>query len=122
MLFTWEHSLVSTNSSQFCYKYNLHVYIGEFQSGILDENTVENVDETHFIINMDNGRTLGFRGDDNVKYADVVSGGVGMTMVVRLTGGPHAAICPPFMIFRTQSVVFLMMSQVFPIELRRRAS
>jgi DDE superfamily endonuclease len=52
---------------------------------------------------MDNGKTLGFRGDDNVKYADVVSAGVGMTMVVRLTGGPHATICPPFMIFQNDN-------------------
>ena len=43
---------------------------------------------------MDNGKTLGFRGDDNVKYADVVSAGVGMTMVVRLTGGPHMHMQP----------------------------
>ena len=43
---------------------------------------IENVDETHFIINMDNGKSLGFRGDDTIKYADVVSGGVRITMVV----------------------------------------
>ncbi len=36
---------------------------------------------------MDNGRALGFAGDDNVKYADVVSGGEGITMILRLTGG-----------------------------------
>ena len=45
---------------------------------------MENIDETHFFINMDNGRTLGFRGDSNVKYADVVAEGEAMTMVVRL--------------------------------------
>jgi hypothetical protein len=76
------------------------VILGEFDAGILDENLVENVDETHFIINVDNGRTLGFRGDNDVKYADVVSGGVGMTMVVRLTGGVGSRICPPMMIFQ----------------------
>jgi hypothetical protein len=41
-----------------------------FQIGIFDENLIENIDETHFIINMDNGRTLGFRGDTTVKYAN----------------------------------------------------
>ncbi len=41
---------------------------------------------------MDNGRTLGFAGDDNVKYADVVSGGEGITMTVRVTGGKRAQI------------------------------
>ena len=48
---------------------------------------MENVDETHFVINMDNGRSLGFRGDSTVKYADVVAGGESMTLVVRISGG-----------------------------------
>ncbi|KAL3691779.1 hypothetical protein R1sor_005430 [Riccia sorocarpa] len=74
-----------------------------FQSGILDENLQENVDETHFVINMDNGRTLGFRGDRNIKYADVVSGGVSMTMVVKVTGGRSAKICSPLMIFQNDN-------------------
>jgi hypothetical protein len=72
--------------------YHLGVVALDFQSGALDENLVENADETHFVINMDNGKTLGFRGDNDVKYADVVSGGMGMTMLVRLTGGPGAII------------------------------
>ena len=81
----------------------MYCQAGEFKLGILDEILVENVDETHFIINMDNGKTLGFRGDNDVKYADVVSGGVGMTMVVRLTGGPSSKICAPFMIFQNDN-------------------
>ena len=81
----------------------IDVRIGEFQSGALNENFVENVDETHFVVNMDNGKTLGFRGDNDVKYSDVVSGGVGMPMIVRLTGGPGATICQPFMIFQNES-------------------
>ncbi len=52
----------------------------------MDENLIENIDETHFVISMDNGRTLGFAGDDNEKYADVVIGGEGITMIVPLTG------------------------------------
>jgi hypothetical protein len=39
----------------------------DFASGELDEDCVENGDETHFCINLDNGRTLGFIGDENVK-------------------------------------------------------
>lgn len=90
----------------------------------MDENLTENVDETHFIINVDNGMTLDFRGDNDVKYADVVSGGIGMTMVVRLTAGPEAIICAPFMIFQndvctvTRYAVFLMTCQEFLIELQ----
>ncbi|KAL3678328.1 hypothetical protein R1sor_021284 [Riccia sorocarpa] len=74
----------------------------EFHSGQLDEDMLENVDETHFIINMDNGYTLGFQGDQEVKYADLVSGGQGMTMIVRLTGGRNARIETPMIIFQNK--------------------
>lgn len=36
-------------------------------SGELDEDSVENADEAHFIFSMDNGRTIGFRGYENAK-------------------------------------------------------
>jgi hypothetical protein len=52
---------------------------------------------------LDNGKTLGFRGDNDVKYADVVSGDMGMTLMIPLTGGPHARICNPFVIFHNAS-------------------
>ncbi len=32
----------------------------------------ENVDEAHFIVNMDNGKTLCFSGEKKVKYIEVV--------------------------------------------------
>eukprot|EP00171_Calliarthron_tuberculosum_P023261 IDg23261t1 len=34
--------------------------------------------------------TVGLRGDDNVRYADVVSGDEGVTMMIRVTGGRDA--------------------------------
>ena len=73
-----------------------------FESGELIEDLIENVDETHFIINMNNGKTLGFRRDDIVKYVDVVSGGVGITMLVRLSEGQNGRIHDPFLIFQNQ--------------------
>lgn len=74
----------------------------QFSSGELVEENVENADETHFIINMDDGRTLGFGGDQSVKYADVTSGGEGMTMLVRISGGARAMVETPFMIFKNK--------------------
>ncbi len=71
--------------------YHLGQVKRDFETGVL-EDIIENNDETHFVINMDNGRALGFAGDDNVKYADVVSGGEGITMILRLTGGKRAQI------------------------------
>lgn len=73
-----------------------------FESGELDENTVFNMGEAHFVINMDNKKTLGFRGDTTIRYHDVVSGGEGMTLVLKIRGGPCARIEPPMLIFQNQ--------------------
>jgi hypothetical protein len=70
-----------------------------FQTGIFDENLIENIDETHFVVNMDNGRTLGFRRDTIVKYDDVVFGGDSMTMEVRISEGCRSLIEAPMLIF-----------------------
>lgn len=67
----------------------------EFQFGSLIEDLMENADETHFVFNMDNGRKIGFRGDEDVKYADVVSGDEAITMIVCRTGDVHACIAAP---------------------------
>ena len=74
-----------------------------FASGDIDENLIENMDETHFVVNVDNGRTLGVRGDNDVKYADVVSGGEGMTMMVPITGGAASLIQAPMIIFMNKN-------------------
>ena len=84
------------------------LYCG-FVSGEYNENYIENLDETHFVINMDNGKTLGFRGDEHVKYVDVVSGGEAMTMVVRVIGGVHARI-------KTLMVIFTNANSSYPIQ------
>ena len=60
---------------------------------------MEHADETHFIFNMDNGRNIGMRGPEHVKYADVVSGDEGITMMVRISGG-NARIETPFLVFK----------------------
>ena len=74
-----------------------------FDSGYLDKNDMSNAEETHSMVNMDNGKTLGFSGDHSVRYADFTSAGEGMTMLVRLSGGPSARIEPPLMIFKNQN-------------------
>lgn len=74
-----------------------------FENGDFDEKLMSNADETHFIFNMDNGRTLGLTADEEVKYADVTSGSEGMTMLVRLSGGPKAIIETPLIIFKNKS-------------------
>ena len=98
--------MVSAAKKEFierCVAYHLGQMKKQFESGELEEDTIENMDETHFIINMDNGKTLGFKGDNTIKYSDVVSGGTGMTMVVRIVGGKNATITAPFMIFKNEN-------------------
>ena len=45
---------------------------------------MKNLNETHFTINMNNGRTLEFRKNTIVKYTDVVVGGDAITMVIKI--------------------------------------
>ena len=81
-----------------------------FEDGTLDENYVENMDETHFVFNMDNHYTLGIRGVDSVNYADVVGGADAFTMVLRLRGGPNARLEAPFIIFKNRNSNYPMMN------------
>ncbi len=60
----------------------------DFEEGVLDECVVKNMDETRFVFNQDDNHTLGFMGKRDVNYAHVVSCGEGMTMVLRIFGGP----------------------------------
>lgn len=82
--------------------YFLGTVAREFMSGRLNEDDVENSNEAHFVVNYDNGKTLGFWEDSEVRYADVVSGGEGMTMMVRLTGGSSSFLASPFMILQEE--------------------
>lgn len=54
----------------------------------------------HFIINVNNGRTLGFFGDVEVKYVDTVSGAEVFTMIVLLCGGLDSRIQELFMVVK----------------------
>ena len=40
--------------------YHLGILKRGFETQLFDENLMENIDETHFVVNMDNGRNLGF--------------------------------------------------------------
>ena len=64
--------------------YNLEVLQRRFSSREFDENLIKNLNKIHFVVNLDNGQTLGFRGDTIVKYVEVVFNGKSMTMVVHI--------------------------------------
>ena len=83
--------------------YHLGCIHRAFLNGSLKEEDVANADETHFIMNSDNGKTLGFVGDNDVKYLDVVSGGESITMMVLISGGPEARVEVPMLVFKNPS-------------------
>jgi len=65
---------------------------------LLDENLIENIDEIHFVVNIDSGRTLGFLGETSIKYAEEVSSEDSITTVERISEGHHAIIEAPMLI------------------------
>eukprot|EP00737_Agarophyton_chilense_P004270 gb/GEZJ01005293.1/.p1 GENE.gb/GEZJ01005293.1/~~gb/GEZJ01005293.1/.p1 ORF type:complete len:127 (+),score=14.15 gb/GEZJ01005293.1/:844-1224(+) len=79
-------------------------YLGElargFRSNRLREEDVLNADKTNFYINRDNHKTLALVGDTHLRYADVVSGDDGITMMVLLSGGLSVALGIPMVIFK----------------------
>lgn len=78
-------------------------YLGELQrrflEGGLDEDTIENMDETHLFFDNDDLISYGRKGQE-VKYLDVVSGSEGTTLALRLTGGRNAKLMNPYIIFK----------------------
>ncbi len=48
---------------------------------------------------MDNGRTVRFRSQKHVRYADVASENEGITITVRITGGKDAHVEVPMLVF-----------------------
>lgn len=75
----------------------------DLRSGSLREEDIYNSDETHFVVHLHSNRTLARRGENEVKYADVVSGDDGMTMMVTLGGGRDGTMPVPLMIFKNLS-------------------
>ena len=58
------------------------------------------MNETHFMLNMDNHKTLSFRGSNKINYTDVVGICDDFTKVLRLRGGIDAKLMEPFLIFK----------------------
>jgi hypothetical protein len=85
--------------------FHLDVLKCQFGSWKLDENLIENADETHFM----------FKNDEHVKYVDVISSGVGMTMVVKVIGRQGAKVIAPFKI-QSQNIQFVKYLIIFPCD------
>lgn len=87
----------------------------DFNSGRLDETCMENADETHFFVDLNEGSTLAMKGDTNVKFSYVVSRDVGLTMMVLLHGGTQAHLGVPFIIFQNDRSSYPIMGLQYNI-------
>lgn len=76
---------------------HLKTVSGLLTSCLLDEYDIDHADETHFVISVDSGRTMGFSGSNVLKYANVVSCVEGFTMAVCLCGARDLSIQLPMM-------------------------
>lgn len=77
---------------------------GLFERRIVNKKDIENANEKNFMIKIDNGKMLELCGMSKVKYADVMSGGKGFTMVLLLTGRRDEGIGSPFLVFKNKTV------------------
>lgn len=52
----------------------------------IDEDGLFNADATHFVVDLNDARTLAMKFDKDVKFSDVLSGDTSMTMMFLLGG------------------------------------
>lgn len=86
--------------------YHLGKLSQDFRSGRIHEDDVSNADETQFQIDLNDGRTLEMRGDHNIRFADVVSGDQGMTMMLLIGGGSRAEFGITMIIFKNDGCYY----------------
>lgn len=77
-----------------------------FNDDKLCKDGIEIADETNFVVSLDTGKIFGFMRNQHVMYADVVSGGVPMTMMVRNSGGVNAIIHHPMIAFQDMKIFY----------------
>ena len=63
-----------------------------FLNGVFNENLMENIDGTHFIVNMNNRKTLWFRKNIRIFYTKIMSRGYSMKIIIRIFGGRRSII------------------------------
>lgn len=64
------------------------------------EKFVYKADETHFLMDKNDGRKCAMKLANDIKFADVMSDDHGITMMDMLGGCLNYRICVPFMIFK----------------------
>ena len=79
-----------------------------FADGILDKNYVENLDEAHFVFNMDIHHTFVIFRFDSVNFADVGAGADAFITVLCLIGGSNARLKAPFIVLVKTGIAIIL--------------
>lgn len=69
---------------------------------------MSNADETHFLSNMNNGKTLVFTSGGEVRYSDLTSRSEGMKILVRINENSSPREGPPLLIFKSKRIHYLI--------------
>ena len=84
-------------------------YLGQvrdrFEQG-QEESLISNLDETHFVIDQDNGRALGLLGESSVNCAVLSNGTENFTIEPLVRGGINAQIVSVFVIFKNANTSY----------------
>lgn len=104
--------------------YNFGLLTHDFDAVVLEEEKVENMDETHFVVNIDSGRTLASKNRLGEIY-DIVSGKKRMRFGLALSGGFCRIFLLLWFFFESKSgaiqsmklIMFCKMFHTDPIEL-----
>ena len=73
----------------------------------MDPDTVENYDETHMVIDMDNGQVLDFQWNKFVTYAEVSSGQDCFTVCFRVSGANVGKIEKLLLVFQNPNFNYI---------------
>lgn len=84
------------------FSYKLGKLARQLCSGELQEKKGTKWDEAQLVINRDNGPNFEFKREDDVKWADIVSVGDRMTIIVRLSDVRDSRIESYFIVFKNK--------------------
>lgn len=81
-----------------------------FECSTLKEEFFFNADEIHFVIYLNNEQPLPIKEDRKVRYTEVISEDLGMTMMFMLGEGSKAHLQVPLIIFQNDCCYYPIQS------------
>lgn len=85
--------------------YHLGVIRQDFESGVLHEDSISSMDETHFVYDVADRNVLSKKGTE-ITNKDMVSCGRSLSFILCLTGGRHSQLLIPFFIIKNEKEMY----------------